>query len=126
MVPVTRYAESCGACRQIDPAWLALTVVAAIVEEYACRGVLTGILTSVLGPGSAWILSAGLFGLGHFTQGWRGLVFSAGFGLALQAVVSLSGGLLLAIVAHMAYDLGASWLGRRLARRIEHGSLTTG
>jgi membrane protease YdiL (CAAX protease family) len=99
-----------------DPAWLTLTVVAGIAEEFAYRGVLTGLLTIPLGAGTASIVSAGVFGLGHFTQGWRGLVYSAGFGLALQGVVVLSGGLLLAIVVHVAYDLCAARLGRRPAQ----------
>ena len=98
-------------------------VVAGIGEEFAYRGALTGLLTVVLGPSAACIVSAGLFGLGHFSQGWRGLVYSTGFALALQGVVFLSGGLLLAIVVHIVYDFGSVWLDRRLDQQ---GDATTG
>lgn len=101
------------------PGWLALVIAAGITEEFAFRGVLTGLLTLWLGPAAAWLVSAGLFGVSHSLQGWRGLLGSAAFALALQGVVWLSGGLMLAILAHMAYDLGAVWLGSLLTRRQE-------
>lgn len=39
---------------------------------------------------------------------------SAAWALALQCVVSVSGGLLFAMLAHLAYDLGAALLSWRL------------
>jgi membrane protease YdiL (CAAX protease family) len=98
-----------------DPVWLTLTLIAGIVEEYAYRGVLTAILAVPFGTIAASVASAVLFGLAHSTQGWRGFAFSAAFGLALQGLVFVSGGLALAIFVHVAYDVGATWLGRRLA-----------
>lgn len=100
-----------------EPVWLGATIVAALAEEFAYRGVLSALLTGTLGAQSAVVVSACLFGLAHLGQGWRGALASAGFALALQAVVSVSRGLLLAILAHLAYDLGAAWLGRRPSRQ---------
>ena len=104
-----------------DPWWLAANLAAAVGEELAYRGALTELLSPWLGAAAAVALSAALFGLAHLTQGWRGAVFSAAQALAFQGLVILSGGLALAIVAHLAYDLGAHLLGRRLARASDSG-----
>lgn len=100
-----------------DPWWLAVMVVAAMGEELAYRGVLTSFLADPVGLGllPAALASALVFGLGHASQGWRGFAFSAGFGLAMQGLASLSGGLGLPMIVHLAYDLGAAAIGRRLA-----------
>ena len=100
-----------------DPWWLAVMIVAAIVEELAYRGVLTGVLAEHLGAWPAALVSALCFGLGHATQGWPGFAASAAFGLAMQWLVAMSGGFALAAFVHLAYDLGATTLGRRAARR---------
>lgn len=95
--------------------WFLAICAAAIGEEYAYRGVLFVLIGESLSPFFAALASALLFGLAHVGQGWRGATMSAGFGLGLQAIVVLSGGLSLAILAHLLYDLGVVWLGRRLA-----------
>jgi membrane protease YdiL (CAAX protease family) len=109
--------------RATDPIWLAVIVAAAVGEEFAYRGVLTSLLEDGMGFGffPAAIISAVLFGLGHASQGWRGFASSAGFGLAMQVLVSISGGLCLAMIAHFAYDLSAAAIGRRLAKRASAG-----
>jgi membrane protease YdiL (CAAX protease family) len=100
-----------------DPVWLLATTIAAVSEELAYRGVLTDFLSGPLGLAAGAIVSAIVFGASHFAQGWRGAAFSAVFGLGLQVVVAISGGLLLAIVTHLTYDLCAAALGRRMATR---------
>ena len=105
-----------------DPVWLVATAVAAVCEEFAYRGVLVEILSRPLGPAGAAVASAVVFALGHLAQGWRGAAFSLVFGLGMQTLVALSGGLTLAIVAHLTYDLVAAALGRRLAVRECHES----
>jgi hypothetical protein len=53
----------------------------------------------------------------HFAAGWRSAGFGVMFALAMQALVWLSDGLLLAVLTHAVYDLIAAWLGHRLAAR---------
>ena len=101
----------------VDPAWLLVSVVAAVTEEFAYRGVLTLVLTPFLGFPLAAVVSALLFGLAHVSQGVLAVLGGALLGLLFQGLVQVSGGLALAMVAHLAYDLGAAWLGRRLSRR---------
>jgi membrane protease YdiL (CAAX protease family) len=100
--------------RPTDPLWLLATVAAAVSEELAYRGVLTGLIGLWIGLPAGAAVSALAFGLGHLGQGWRGAAFSAAFGLGLQGLVAVSGGLGLAILAHGVYDLGATAMGRRL------------
>lgn len=104
-----------------DPVWLLATAAAAIAEELTYRGVLTQALSMPLGLVTGALASALVFGLAHFGQGWRGVAFSAGYGLGMQAVVVVSGGLSLAIIAHFSYDLSAAALGRHLAGRARPG-----
>lgn len=106
----------------ITKLWLLVMVTAAIAEEFAYRGVLYLLLAPTLSPLFAAVLSASLFGLAHFSQGPKGALMSAGFGLAMQLLCHLSGALLLAVVTHFLYDLGASWLGRRLYRSEQTGA----
>lgn len=98
------------------PLWLLATVYAGIVEEIAYRGVLTSLLADYLGYWPAAAASAALFGLGHLSGGWRGAIPALFFALAMRWIVHLSGGLFLAMAVHTAYDLGAAWLGHRMAR----------
>ena len=100
-----------------DPVLLLATMAAVASEELAYRGVLTDLASGPLGPTAGAIASAAAFGVGHAAQGWWGVVFSAGYGLALQGLVVVSGGLALAMAAHLAYDLVAAALGRRLGKR---------
>lgn len=95
--------------------WFLAICSASIGEEFAYRGVLYLLMGQYLPPILAGLFSALLFGLGHFGQGWRGAILSSVFGLGLQAIVALSGGLFLAMLAHLLYDLGVVWLGRRLS-----------
>jgi len=103
----------------LTPPWLAVMATAAVTEELAYRGVLFQLLSGPLPPLGAALASAALFGLAHLTQGPKGALGSAGFGLAIQWVCHISGGLLLAVLVHLAYDLVAAWLGRRLYLRAE-------
>lgn len=87
--------------------WSGAMLAAAVGEELVYRGVLFTLLAGWLdgGPLPAALLAALVFGLGHLAQGWRGLVFSALMALAMQALVAVSGGLLLAMLAHLGYDV---------------------
>jgi len=86
--------------------WFLTMAAAALGEEIAYRGVLFGLGASVLGGWwAAALLSAVLFGLAHLAQGWVGLIASAAFGLGLQGLVLVTGGLGVAIAVHLAYDV---------------------
>ena len=95
--------------------WIAGMLAAAIVEEFAYRGVLFGLAARLF---DSWIvpaaLSAIVFGVTHAAQGWRGVALSGAFGLGFQWLVLWSGGLLLAIVVHLIYDVGVQLAGPRL------------
>ena len=63
-------------------------------------------------PGA--LVSALLFGLAHLSSGKRAVTFSIPFALAMQGLVHLSGGLIMAMIIHVAYDLIAAWIGNRM------------
>jgi membrane protease YdiL (CAAX protease family) len=95
--------------------WTAAMVAAAVAEEFAYRGTLFALASRVIDrPSISSLLTSAVFGLTHAAQGWRGVVMSGLFGLGLQSLVLWSGGLLLAILVHLTYDIGiqlaARWL----------------
>ncbi|MEM7358382.1 MAG: CPBP family intramembrane glutamic endopeptidase [Pseudomonadota bacterium] len=98
-----------------NPAWIGVTIYAGFIEEFAYRAVLTLLFAEAIGYWPAAIVSALLFGMAHLSSGLRALPASIFFALAMQLLVFVSGGLLLAVVVHIAYDLIAAWLGRRMA-----------
>lgn len=98
-----------------NPIWIAAAACAAITEEFCYRGVLTSLLDGVLGMWPAAVISAVVFGIAHMTQGLRGAVFSAAFGLGMQVLCHVQQGLLAAILVHFAYDMFVSIRGNRLA-----------
>lgn len=100
-----------------DPWWITAAIAAAIAEEYCYRGVLTALLGGPLGLWPAALLSALAFGGAHLGQGWRGGCFGAVFGLGLQALCFVHGGLLVAILVHFAYDMLVGAWGHRLAEK---------
>ncbi|WP_448227956.1 CPBP family intramembrane glutamic endopeptidase [Pseudoxanthomonas mexicana] len=96
-----------------DPYWVVAVAMAAIAEEYCYRGVLTTLLSSAIGTLGAVLASAVLFGAAHLGQGWHSGLFSAMFGLCLQALCYAQGGILAAIIVHFAYDMIVIAAGRR-------------
>ena len=101
----------------LSPWWVLASATAAVVEEFAYRGVLFLLLCQALPPSLAALGSALVCGLGHFSQGPRGAVWSMVFALVLQGVVLREGGLSLAIAVHFLYDVGAAWWGSRVVPR---------
>ena len=76
---------------------------------------LTALLGGPLGLWPAALLSALAFGGAHLGQGWCGGFFGMAFGIGLQALCFVYGGLIVAILVHFAYDILAGALGHRLA-----------
>lgn len=95
--------------------WLAASAAAGVSEETTYRGVLVVLLSSatasfVVGA----VLSASVFALVHYPQGTKSVALVFTIALILQAVVSVTGALYVAMVVHALYDMLA---GVRAARR---------
>jgi membrane protease YdiL (CAAX protease family) len=107
--------------------WIAVSVLAGIGEEITWRGVQTQLLVPIVGTYAlAAVLSAISFGLVHYVQGWRSAAVIVLFALGFQAVVWASGGLLVAMLVHVAYDITAGLtygkLGREMGYSLEQGN----
>jgi len=86
--------------------WTATVLLASVAEEAAYRGVGFSILWYTFGdPWLAAGLSALAFALAHAIQGWKSGVVVFVIALVMQALVAVSGTLVLAMVVHAAYDL---------------------
>lgn len=92
--------------------WILAVVVAAFCEEYVYRGVLYQLLLQQ--TGGLWMLaaliSAIVFAFGHGTQGEKAILQIIPFALGFHLLVYLSGGLLLAMIAHFAYNIAVEIL----------------
>jgi membrane protease YdiL (CAAX protease family) len=95
--------------------WIVVAAGAAIAEEIAYRGVFVALASSALGSlPLAVIASAVAFAAVHAPQGSAGVGYVFVIALLHQALVLVTGTLLLAIVVHFAYDvLAGLWLARR-------------
>lgn len=87
-------------------AWVGISITAAVAEETVFRGYLLvrgeEILTSRWLPVS---LSALTFGIGHYYQGWGGVVLIAIYGLMFTWLRFRTGSLWPCIVAHALQDI---------------------
>jgi membrane protease YdiL (CAAX protease family) len=95
--------------------WILVSAGAAIAEEVAYRGVVVVFATAVTGSlPVAVIASAVAFAAVHAPQGFAGVGYVFVIALLHQALVLVTGTLLLAIVVHFAYDvLAGLWLAKR-------------
>jgi membrane protease YdiL (CAAX protease family) len=95
--------------------WIVVAAGAAIAEEVAYRGVVIALAASATGSVPiAVIASAVAFAAVHAPQGFAGVGYVFVIALLHQALVLVTGTLLLAIVVHFAYDvLAGLWLARR-------------
>ncbi|HZM00159.1 MAG TPA: CPBP family intramembrane glutamic endopeptidase [Planctomycetota bacterium] len=101
-----------------------LCLLAGIGEELVYRGVLHGCLWWA--TGSWWLASAACavsFGVAHAIQGLRSMLIVAGVAVWLHATVRWTGSLHLAMVAHVVYDLIATFT---LARWVKRDELAAG
>jgi membrane protease YdiL (CAAX protease family) len=96
-------------------AWILVSAGAAIAEEVAYRGVFVALAATATGSlPIAVTASAITFAVVHAPQGLAGIGYVFVIALLHQALVLVTGSLLLAIVAHFAYDvLAGLWLARR-------------
>jgi membrane protease YdiL (CAAX protease family) len=97
--------------------WAAVSLMAGTVEEVVYRGVLLQLWQRVLGAWwPAMLLSALVFALAHFAQGWRAVLVTVAFAAATHGIVSATGDLYTAMFVHVVYDFLAGVLILRLAR----------
>jgi len=89
--------------------WLVLSLAAGIAEETAYRGVLVVLLASVTASFVvAAIVSAAAFAIVHYPQGAKSMGWVFAIGLVMQAVVSATGTLYVAMGVHAVYDVTAA------------------
>jgi membrane protease YdiL (CAAX protease family) len=95
--------------------WVVVSAGAAIAEEIAYRGVFVALAAAATGSHAAAVIASALaFAVVHAPQGLAGIGYVFVIALLHQALVLVSGTLLLAIVVHFAYDvLAGLWLARR-------------
>jgi membrane protease YdiL (CAAX protease family) len=105
--------------------FIAVALVAGLVEEYVYRGFCLAFLAR--STGSTW-LAVGLvsvgFGLAHVYQGRAATLKTAAIGAVLAVPVVTAGALLPSMLAHAAFDIIAGFTMRPLLRRwklIEYG-----
>lgn len=95
--------------------WLIVSVAAGISEETTYRGVVVVLLGSYTASFvAAALLSAAVFAVLHYPQGAKSMALVFAIALVMQAVVSATGALYVAMGVHAAYDITA---GVRAARR---------
>jgi hypothetical protein len=103
--------------------WITVATLAGVSEEITWRGVQTTLLAIVLGNFVvASVVCAVMFGLAHFMQGWKSVGIVVVFALVFQALVWLSGTLLLAMAVHAAYDITAGLNYGKLGKELGYAS----
>jgi membrane protease YdiL (CAAX protease family) len=86
--------------------WLISSTVAGVTEEIIFRGVLYALLVAVTSSVSiAALISALIFAVGHFRQGWKSMVFIFGIALLIQWLVVYAGSLVPAMIIHAIYNM---------------------
>lgn len=99
--------------------WVGVSVLAGVTEEITWRGVQTVLLANLLGSyAAAALVSAALFGVAHWVQGWKSAAVIALFSLGFAGLVWLSGSLYVAMLVHAAYDVTAGVMYGKLAREL--------
>ncbi len=102
--------------------WIVACMVAAFCEEYVYRGTLFQLM--MLQTNGIWIaaalLSSIVFAFGHGTQGQKAILQIIPFALGFHALVYISGGLLLPMIAHFIYNIMVELLfGRKIKEDAE-------
>lgn len=108
--------------------WAMLSLSAGVTEEITYRGLLLLTLAVVLPsgtPAGALVaVTAVLFGLAHWYQGWTGVVSTGVFGALMAGLFLVTGSLLLPMVLHTIVDLRALMLPVPATSRAGHPGRT--
>lgn len=87
-------------------AFLGVSALAGLSEEYVVRGFCLGTIAWASGSmAAAYVLTTLAFGLGHLYQGWTGAARATVLGAILGIPVVATGTLIPSIVAHAATDM---------------------
>jgi membrane protease YdiL (CAAX protease family) len=90
--------------------WAGVSIAAGVSEEVTYRGVMFAILWRLTGnPLAAAVITASVFSISHYLQGWKSMAIIFGMALAFQALAWLSGSLYLSMAVHALYDVTAGF-----------------
>jgi membrane protease YdiL (CAAX protease family) len=90
--------------------WVAVSLAAGISEEFVWRGVMVALLWGLFGGWlAAAVVTSLLFGAAHAIQGAVSAIIIAAGAMVLAWLVHWTGGLLLAMAVHAAYDVVAGF-----------------
>lgn len=86
--------------------WVISSTVAGITEEIIFRGVLFALLLALTSsiPFAA-LISAAIFAVAHYRQGWKSMVFIFGIALLFQWLVIFTASLVPAMIIHAIYNV---------------------
>jgi membrane protease YdiL (CAAX protease family) len=86
--------------------WVGVAALAGISEELAYRGLAYQLLRGMgLNIALVLLVCVATFGIGHMTQGWRGVLGTSMLALVFHGLVFLTNSLYLAIALHAGYNL---------------------
>ena len=86
--------------------WIISSTVAGVTEEIIFRGVLFALLVALTSSVAAGaLISAVIFAVAHFRQGWTSMVFIFGIALFFQWLVIFTASLVPAMVIHAIYNV---------------------
>lgn len=99
--------------------WVGCSCLAGLSEEVTYRGVMFTLLWRLTGSAlAAALLSALVFGISHYLQGWKGMSLIFAIALVFQGIAWISGSLYVSIAVHALYDVAAGLFYRRLGERL--------
>jgi membrane protease YdiL (CAAX protease family) len=86
--------------------WIISSAAAGVTEEIIFRGVLFALLVALTSSVAAGaLISAVVFAVAHFRQGWQSMIFIFGIALLFQWLVIFTASLVPAMVIHAIYNM---------------------
>lgn len=86
--------------------WVVSSTAAGVTEEIIFRGVLFALLVALTSSiAAAALVSAVVFAIAHFRQGWKSMVFIFGIALLFQWLVIFTASLVPAMIIHAIYNI---------------------
>jgi membrane protease YdiL (CAAX protease family) len=85
--------------------WVVSSITAGATEEIIFRGVFFVLVAAITGSIMAAVISATVFALAHYRQGWKSMAFIAPTALLFQWLVIFAGSLIPAMIVHAACNI---------------------